>query len=388
VEVLGEEQPQGRRSNAGKVRGLLTHDAPEGGTGKPCGTSHIPKTHKCSKNAAGLTPKTVSTVAKVALATGLVAGGVAIARKWNADDDRSLEEAIKAGQTWDVYERKRIEDALDPEVAELRAQREARRQRFCGRTDSGKPPAERSDAFKSCARQVGEQSAYGQLYVHPDKQSLFKVPTGTANQAVTRQEAIEASRNEFMHMLLAKRAGVSVPDPIRVHPKTAVLRMEYIPDSITIREYNKGNNSPISQRSVADALLDETRRMHRVGIVHNDLHPGNILVTPNRKIFLIDFGLAKSLKHSDRIETLSSLKDELDTTIGRVVNINRIPADKFEIRNWLDNKHSTLMNSLERGTTTNQQLTVGIDSWYADLRKLMAYKLQRPNSIIRLNTPL
>jgi Kae1-associated kinase Bud32 len=368
------------------VLGLAHLDAPEPDKGKPCGKSFIPRNAKCTKGTGLLTAANLKTVAKVALGAGLVAGGVAIARKWNAGDDRGLQEALNTGKKWDVYEQKRIEDALDPEVAELRAQRQARQERFCGRTDSGKTPAERSDAFKACARQVGEQSAYGQLYVHPDGKSLFKVPTGTANGAITQQEAIDASRNEFNHLLAARQAGVTVPAPISIHSSTAVLRMEYIPDSTTIRTYNKANHPPVSQHTIANSLLDETRRMHRAGIVHSDLHPGNILITPSKQLHIIDFGLAQSLKYSDRTETLSALKDELSTVITRVTRINKIPADKFEMQNWLDNKHTSFLNSLERGTTTNNELTTGIDSWYNDLRKLLNYKLQNPNTIIRLNT--
>lgn len=372
----------------GKVLGLIALDAPEGAQGKPCGESHIPKNHKCSKNQGLFTPRTLRTAAKIALVAGTIAGGVAIARKWNAKDDHDLKESLQAGKTWDVYEQKRIEDSLDPEVAELRAEREARRERFCGRTDSGKTLAERIDAFKSCARQVGEQSAYGQLFIHPDGNRIFKVPTGNSQIGITSQEARDASRNEFTHLELAKKAGVEVPSPISIHPKTGVLQMQYIPNSTTLRAYNKANNSPVFQRTLAHSLLNETRRMHRIGLVHNDLHPGNILVTPNRKLFLIDFGLAQSLRYSDRVETLASLKDEMSRVIKRALIINKIPAVQSEIENWLQVRHTPLLNALDRGTIANKQLTGGIDSWYVDLRKALDYKVQRPSSTLRLTTVL
>ena len=47
--MLRQNQPPRRRPHAGKVLGLARTDAPEGGQGKPCGASHIPKAHKCSK---------------------------------------------------------------------------------------------------------------------------------------------------------------------------------------------------------------------------------------------------------------------------------------------------------------------------------------------------
>ena len=68
MEVLRQDEPPRRGSDAGKVLGLLRVDAPEGAQGKPCGASHIPKEHKCSKNAVALNKERLR---KAALAGGL-----------------------------------------------------------------------------------------------------------------------------------------------------------------------------------------------------------------------------------------------------------------------------------------------------------------------------
>jgi len=36
-------------------------------------------------------------------------------------------------------------------------------------------------------------------------------------------------------------------------------------------------------------LLEALRRIHELGIRHGDLHPGNILVTPDDAVFVLDF---------------------------------------------------------------------------------------------------
>ena len=370
------------------VLGYRRNDAPEGDKGKPCGESFIPQQYRCRKKAGFLTPTSLRTAAKVAVGVGLVAGGITIARKWNADDDHSFQEALSAGKKWDVYERKRVEDDLDPEVAELRAERQARRERFCGRTDSGKTQAERSDVFKTCARQIGEQSAYGQLYIHPDRKRLFKVPVGNQKYRISQQEAVETSYNEFQHLVQARRAGVRVPAPISIHPRSGVLQMEYIPNSMTLRDFNKTNNSPLRQYKVSVSLLDQARRLHRAGISHNDLHPGNVLVTPGRSVVLIDFGLAQSLRHSDRAEALFSINAELSKVLTRVDNIHKGPTYRPEIENWLILKHRVFLRSLELGTTSDEQLAQNVDIWYADLRKALKWKVARPNSILGPNTIL
>ena len=47
-------------------------------------------------------------------------------REWSPEDERGLQEALEANQPWDAYERKLKEDALDPEVEELRENRARR----------------------------------------------------------------------------------------------------------------------------------------------------------------------------------------------------------------------------------------------------------------------
>lgn len=95
MEVLRQNQPPRRLSDAGKVLALLRIDAPEGGQGKPCGKSHIPKAHKCHQQKSS---KLGRNVALAAGAVGIAAIGAALYAK-RPKLSRATREALKANET-------------------------------------------------------------------------------------------------------------------------------------------------------------------------------------------------------------------------------------------------------------------------------------------------
>ena len=71
------------------------------------------------------------------------------------------------------------------------------------------------------------------------------------------------------------------------------LVMEYIP-GITLRERLAGG--PLSEKEIAYLglqLADGLSAAHLHGVVHRDLKPGNIMITPDDRLKILDFGLAK-----------------------------------------------------------------------------------------------
>lgn len=68
--------------------------------------------------------------------------------------------------------------------------------------------------------------------------------------------------------------------------------MEYI-DGRTLTAFLAENPSPAMRKRIFEQLLQAVGYIHRCGLVHNDIKPGNILVTrSNNDVKLIDFGLA------------------------------------------------------------------------------------------------
>ena len=74
----------------------------------------------------------------------------------------------------------------------------------------------------------------------------------------------------------------------------AYLQMEYFPAGDLRTRLRRGvtaRQAPVILRQMADAL----RAIHRAGVLHRDLKPGNVMLREDGSLALIDFGLAKQL---------------------------------------------------------------------------------------------
>jgi len=95
-------------------------------------------------------------------------------------------------------------------------------------------------------------------------------------------------------------AEIEHPNIVRIHDlgvsdEHAHIAMEYIDAGDLRRRVSAGITEPDAVRylrQIAGALAE----IHRVGILHRDLKPGNIMLRHDDSIALIDFGLAKRMR--------------------------------------------------------------------------------------------
>jgi serine/threonine-protein kinase len=107
-----------------------------------------------------------------------------------------------------------------------------------------------------------------------------------------RREAIAVAR-------LSHQNIVAVHDTVDDGGRQAVV-MQYVAGK-SLRElldeqHQLGADLTIHVGMSVASALDEA---HRAGLVHRDVKPGNILLTPDGRVLLTDFGIAKAIDESD-----------------------------------------------------------------------------------------
>jgi len=136
-------------------------------------------------------------------------------------------------------------------------------------------------------------------------------------------EAADPERRQRFAREAQVVAALNHPNIVTIHSVEQsgdlhFLTMELV-DGTTLREMIPSRGLPLDQLlRLAIPLADAVGAAHSKGVVHRDLKPGNVMVTRDGRVKVLDFGLAK-LKPSESFSAESTVTHGEITTEGRVL---------------------------------------------------------------------
>jgi serine/threonine-protein kinase len=157
-------------------------------------------------------------------------------------------------------------------------------------------PGERIAGRYTLERELGH-GGMGFVFLARDEQLGERVALKVISQTMASDPAAAAER--FRREVAAARK-ITHPNVIRIHDliedgARLLLSMEYV-DGMTLAAYlgRVGALRLDEARHLLAQICDGLGAAHAAGVIHRDLKPGNILIDVEKRVKVIDFGLAKA----------------------------------------------------------------------------------------------
>jgi len=115
---------------------------------------------------------------------------------------------------------------------------------------------------------------------------------------------------------------VSVRDTFEEN-NTAYIVMDYVPGK-TMKAYMEKNGYFTFEECVSllSPVIEGLDKVHRQGLIHRDISPDNLMLTPEGKVYLLDLGAAKDMKDRSGKDTPASKRGfsplEQDSSAGTI----------------------------------------------------------------------
>ncbi|BDI21241.1 Stk1 family PASTA domain-containing Ser/Thr kinase [Herbiconiux sp. L3-i23] len=114
-----------------------------------------------------------------------------------------------------------------------------------------------------------------------------------------RQEAQSAARMAHPTIVRVFDAGEEIVlDERGVETQVPFIVMEYVDGKMVKDIISMGPLEPAEATHIVEGILTALEYSHRAGVVHRDIKPGNIMITRNGQVKVMDFGIARAISDS------------------------------------------------------------------------------------------
>ena len=128
-------------------------------------------------------------------------------------------------------------------------------------------------------------------------------PQLSKNPSIVKKFIGEAKKMAKIQDSLNHPNVVQVQNYHRDHDGLFII-MEYVPGQ-DLSQYIDALGAPMDRqeaKKIMIQILDAFVTIHEVGIVHKDVKPSNILITPAKKIKIVDFGISEIVGEDDFLQ--------------------------------------------------------------------------------------
>jgi hypothetical protein len=159
----------------------------------------------------------------------------------------------------------------------------------------------------------------GEVYAAEDTRLRRKVALKVLPAAMAAEpERRRRFEREAQAIAALNHPGIVTIYSVEHEGAVAFLTMELV-EGKTLADLVPQGGMPLAQfLRIAVPLADAVNAAHERGILHRDLKPGNVMVTPEGRIKILDFGLAK-LTESSREAALLMPEGPNTTSDGQII---------------------------------------------------------------------
>ncbi|MCL2369830.1 MAG: serine/threonine protein kinase [Firmicutes bacterium] len=133
--------------------------------------------------------------------------------------------------------------------------------------------------------------------------TCYATRTPKSNQVIINCESNKAASNRGLKRFIDEARTLTklkhLPGIVTVHDffttnGTAYIVMEFLDGSSLKKYLARQDKLPVDKAlAIIKPLIESLEQMHKIGLIHRDISPDNIIINKKREIKLIDFGTAK-----------------------------------------------------------------------------------------------